>query len=188
MHGGGFAEYFGGAAPDHHERGCTHCLALNSRMSAMSASATCILYRRGFHVRAMDAPDIVVVKHRLHGPNGRERFPHAFEQPASRIRRRGWRLRRRCPRRCPTCRTISIEAANGTKSLIFGVWPSVRFPRRMVASWVSEPMGSPSPCLTASTPAMKVEVTAPMPGMRTPSLPLAEEMLMFVWFSTICPP
>jgi hypothetical protein len=35
---------------------------------------------------------------------------------------------------------------------------------------------------------MKVEVTAPMPGMRTPSLPLAEEMLMFVGFSTICPP
>src|SRR5271155_4520658 len=37
-------------------------------------------------------------------------------------------------------------------------------------------MGLPRPFLTSSTPAMKVLVTAPMPGSRTPSLPLADGM------------
>jgi hypothetical protein len=36
---------------------------------------------RGFDVRAMDAPDVLVVKNRLHEANSRERFPHAFQQP-----------------------------------------------------------------------------------------------------------
>jgi len=57
--------------------------------------------------------------------------------------------------------------------LIFGVLPSVRLPSRMVLSWVTEPMGLAMPRLMASTPAMKVVVTAPMPGMRIPSFPSA---------------
>jgi hypothetical protein len=40
---------------------------------------------------------------------------------------------------------------------------------RMVASWVSEPIGCARPRRTASTPAMKVVATAPMPGSRMPS-------------------
>src|SRR4051794_9120222 len=62
---------------------------------------------------------------------------------------------------------------SGTKSLILGVRPSVRLPRRMVPSWVREPIGSPSPSLIASTPAMKVDATAPRPGIKMPSLPVA---------------
>jgi hypothetical protein len=50
---------------------------------------------------------------------------------------------------------------------------SVRFPKRMVASWVSDQMGSAMPRFTASTPAMKVVLTAPMPGIKTPSFPSA---------------
>src|ERR1700679_2488414 len=63
--------------------------------------------------------------------------------------------------------------ASGTKSLIFGVLLSVRLPRRMVFSWVIEPIGFAIPSLIASTPAIKVVVTAPMPGIRMPSFPSA---------------
>ncbi len=63
--------------------------------------------------------------------------------------------------------------ARGTKSWMAGLRPSVRFPKRMVPSWVSDPMGLPRPRLMASRPAMNVVVTAPMPGIRTPSLPSA---------------
>src|SRR5271156_6639280 len=71
----------------------------------------------------------------------------------------------------PNSRSSSF--ASGTKSLISGVRPSVRLPSRTVASCVSDPIGAPSPRLTASTPAMNVVLTAPMPGSRTPSLPSA---------------
>src|ERR1700735_5637342 len=71
----------------------------------------------------------------------------------------------------PNSRSSSF--ASGTKSLISGVRPSVRLPRRTVASCVSDPIGAPRPRLTASTPAMNVVLTAPMPGSRTPSLPSA---------------
>jgi hypothetical protein len=63
-----------------------------------------------------------------------------------------------------------------------GDLPSVRFPSRIVASWVSEPIGAPNPRRTASTPAMKVEVTAPMPGIRMPSFPSAGAIVTFVCF------
>src|SRR5215475_3899601 len=68
--------------------------------------------------------------------------------------------------------TSSIDA-NGTKSRIAGLRPSVRLPNRMVPSCVSDPMGLPMPRLIASNPAINVVVTAPMPGMRTPNFPFA---------------
>src|SRR5580700_2860712 len=71
----------------------------------------------------------------------------------------------------PNSRSSSF--ASGTKSLINGVRPSVRLPRRTVASCVNDPIGAPRPRLTASTPAMNVVLTAPMPGSSTPSLPSA---------------
>ena len=39
--------------------------------------------------------------------------------------------------------------------------------------WVSEPIGLPMPLRIACTPAMNVVATAPIPGSRMPSLPLA---------------
>src|SRR6202167_831557 len=71
----------------------------------------------------------------------------------------------------PNSRSSSL--ASGTKSLISGVRPSVRLPSRTVASCVRDPIGAPRPRLTASTPAMNVVLTAPIPGSRTPSLPFA---------------
>jgi hypothetical protein len=40
-----------------------------------------------------------------------------------------------------------------------------------VPSWVSEPTGCDLPLRTNSTPAIKVVLTAPMPGVNIPSFP-----------------
>src|SRR5574338_632450 len=54
-----------------------------------------------------------------------------------------------------------------------GTLSSLRPPMRMVPIWVSEPIGLASPLRMARQPAMKVVPTAPMPGSRTPSRPVA---------------
>ena len=59
---------------------------------------------------------------------------------------------------------------------VWWVRPSVRFPSRMVAIWESDPMGAESPRRTRSTPAMKVVATAPSPGVKMASLPVAGAM------------
>src|SRR5262245_27359274 len=69
-------------------------------------------------------------------------------------------------------KTRSSSPASGTKSLINGDRPSVRFPRRIVPICVKLPIGLAIPLRIASTPAMNVVVTAPIPTRRTPSLPL----------------
>src|ERR1022692_4312912 len=69
--------------------------------------------------------------------------------------------------------SMSDILANGTKSLMAGLRPSVRLPRRTGPNCVREPMGFPNPSLKASSQATKVVVTAPMPGIKTPSLPSA---------------
>src|SRR5580698_9575324 len=69
-------------------------------------------------------------------------------------------------------KTISLSPLSGTNSLICGERPSVRLPRRIVPSCVSEPTGCDLPLRTSSTPAIKVVLTAPMPGVRIPSFPL----------------
>ena len=73
--------------------------------------------------------------------------------------------------------TRSLRSASGRKSLISGERPSVRLPSRMVPICVSEPIGFAMPLRTASTPAMNVVATAPMPTTKIPSLPLAGEMV-----------
>src|SRR5436853_469740 len=64
--------------------------------------------------------------------------------------------------------TRSPRSASGTTSLIFGDRPSVRFPRRTVPIWVSDPIGLARPRRMASTPAMNVVLTAPRPTSSTP--------------------
>ncbi len=73
-------------------------------------------------------------------------------------------------------KTMSSSVASGTKSLIAGARPSVRLPRRMVPSCVSDPIGSDFFRRTRSTPAMNVVATAPMPTVRTPSFPFGKAM------------
>src|SRR4051812_4319323 len=68
---------------------------------------------------------------------------------------------------------MSSSFASGTKSLMSGERLSVRLPRRMVAICVSDPIGFDLPRRTLSTPAMNVVATAPRPGVRMPSLPVA---------------
>src|SRR5260370_20664676 len=67
----------------------------------------------------------------------------------------------------------SVSSARGTNFLMSGERASVRLPRRMVPICVSDPTDCDLPLRTSSTPAMKVVLTAPMPGSNTPSLPLA---------------
>ena len=52
-----------------------------------------------------------------------------------------------------------------------GMRLSDRLPRRIVASWVTEPTGCPVPRRMCSTPAMKVEDTAPRAHQKDPQLP-----------------
>src|SRR5216683_1267929 len=71
----------------------------------------------------------------------------------------------------------SFSSASGTNLWMSGERPSVRLPRRIVPIWVSDPTGCDLPLRTSSTPAMNVVLTAPMPGSRTPSFPLAGAIL-----------
>src|SRR5437588_5555492 len=70
-------------------------------------------------------------------------------------------------------KTMSPRLASGTNSLMRGTRFSVRLPSRMAPICVRLPIGSASPRLTASTPAMKVVLTAPSPTSSTPSFPCA---------------
>src|ERR1035438_2870653 len=79
--------------------------------------------------------------------------------------------------------SISDILASGTKSLMAGLRPPLRLPRRTVPNCVREPIGFPRPSLKASSPAMKVVVTAPMPGIKTPSLPSAGAIWTLSWLA-----
>src|SRR5215208_8328795 len=68
---------------------------------------------------------------------------------------------------------MSSSWASGTKSLMSGARFSVRLPSRIVAIWVSDPIGFECPRRMLSTPAMNVVATAPRPGVMIPSLPVA---------------
>ena len=67
--------------------------------------------------------------------------------------------------------TTSSSDASGTKSLMSGERPSVRLPSRTVPICVSDPIGFARPRRTASTPAIVVVLTAPIPTRRMPSFP-----------------
>src|SRR5215472_15251623 len=47
----------------------------------------------------------------------------------------------------------------------------------MVPICVSDPTGSECPCRTSSTPLISVVLTAPIPGVSTPSFPFGEAIL-----------
>src|SRR6266404_443556 len=81
--------------------------------------------------------------------------------------------------------TRSLRLARGTNWLILGERPSVRLPRRMVPICVSDPIGLAIPLRIASTPAMNVVATAPMPTIITPSLPLAGAIFVAVVLVTV---
>ncbi len=73
-------------------------------------------------------------------------------------------------------KTMSSSEARGAKSRISSLRPSSRLPRRMWAIWLTEPSGGLPSARALRTPAMKVDETAPMPGVSTPSLPFAGAM------------
>ncbi len=74
-------------------------------------------------------------------------------------------------------KTRSSSCAIGAQSLISGVRSSVRFPSRIVPICEVDPNGLANPLRTASTPAISVVATAPIPGIIIPSFPVAGLML-----------
>ncbi len=82
-------------------------------------------------------------------------------------------------------KTRSFKSASGTNFLISGELLSVRLPRRIVPSCVSDPIGCALPLRTSSTPAINVVLTAPIPGSSTPSFPFAGAI--FAGFSILLP-
>src|SRR5882724_13714967 len=70
-------------------------------------------------------------------------------------------------------KTRSSSWVIGVKFLMRGVLSSVRLPRRIVPIWVIEPIALAKPLRTASTPAMRVVATAPIPGIMIPNFPFA---------------
>jgi len=73
-------------------------------------------------------------------------------------------------------KTRSSRSARGTNSRMSGLRSSSRLPRRIWAIWLTEPIGAVRPLRAAITPAMKVEATAPIPGVSTPRRPVAGAM------------
>ena len=69
-------------------------------------------------------------------------------------------------------KTRSSSSARGTNSLIRGLRFSSRLPSRMWAICATEPSGSSPVRREWRTPAITVDATAPMPGIKTPSLPV----------------
>ena len=70
-------------------------------------------------------------------------------------------------------KTMSSSSASGTNSRMSGLRSSPRLPRRMWAIWLTDPIGAVRPLRAAITPAMKVDATAPMPGVSIPRRPVA---------------
>ena len=143
-------------------------------MSAISASARSIFDPPVLTLSPWRLLHVALLEHRRHrldGPRARRRAARAG---ACRARRPGTRRRRRRRGRRPSRRTRGRRGRRAARSRgSAGCGRSVRLPRRIVPIWVSEPIGVASPLRMASTPAMKVVPTAPMPGSRTPSLPVA---------------
>ncbi|GIT45706.1 MAG: hypothetical protein Ct9H300mP12_02910 [Acidimicrobiales bacterium] len=73
-------------------------------------------------------------------------------------------------------KTMSSSSARGANSRMRGLRSLSRSPRRMWAIWLTDPIGAVRPRRAAMTPAMKVEATAPIPGVKTPRRPVAGAM------------
>ena len=147
---------------------------LNRRMSSINWSARSFFVLPLLDVRSVEPLDVAAIEHGRHRLDRFELRLDLFEQTRLRAHRRSSPPRRRCPRKCPSApNTTSSSDASGTKSLISGDRPSVRFPSRIVPICVKDPMGGASPRRTASTPAMVVVLDGAHPTSRMPSFPVA---------------
>jgi hypothetical protein len=172
MNGCGFFEGLGGTAPDHDDPvAVVFLLEVCDIGHQLFGQIHFVL--AGLHVWAVDSLYVLVIEDGFHGLDGRQIVFQFVEQRLVENTGMGGGFVSVVFIDVPAAEDEVAKVARGTKSLIFGVRFSVRLPRRTVPSCVREPTGSPSPSLTASTPAMKVVATAPMPGIRMPRRPVA---------------
>ena len=170
----GLDEDLGRAAPDHHDpvdllarRGTCRCLrgclrASPACSSCPSRSGRRAASRRRGRTRPSSGAPRASCRRSARGA-GRRRARRHVPRRCRRRRGTGPTRRRRC-RRGRRC---------GTKSRISGERWSVRLPSRIVAIWVSDPIGEPMPRRASSVPAMSVVATAPRPTVSTPRRPSA---------------
>ena len=173
VHGARAAVHLGRPAPHHHQP-VAAVVGLEALDVVLDLLGQVGLRLPLLGVRRGQLLDVLLIEHRRHRLDRRQEVLHLAEvlarQHAGLARGHGTRRRGTDPSRRTRSRRAS---ASGTNSLISGDRPSVRLPSRMVPIWVSEPMGLEIPRRIASTPAMKVVATAPIPGVRMPSLPVA---------------
>ena len=170
----GFDEHLGGGAPDHHDP-----IDLLLVAEAVDVLADRLEHRpladRAEHVVGVDVLDVAAVEGRRHRPDVAEGVGDLLDVPAGvehagplggHVGIVGERDPTRRTRGRPTRRSGRSRGSAALRS-------SVRLPRRIVPISASEPIGSASPRLTSSTPAMRVDDTAPRPTVRTPRRPSA---------------
>ena len=170
----GLDEDLGRRAPDDRRGGRSLLLGLEVADVLAQLLGEVALGLALLDVGAVDARDVVIVEHRRHRLDGREEIRDAARDAASSSTPAFFAavyassgIGSQAPK------TRSSSPASGTKSLISGDRLSVRLPRRIVAICVSDPIGLEWPRRMLSTPAMNVVATAPRPGVRMPSLPVA---------------
>ena len=169
---GGAVEDFRRTAPDHDQAAGSAGLleigdVLHERLRLVHLGAL------GLDVGTVDAADVFGIEHGLHGLDRRERLLELGQQCGLQHLGVDGGFVGGVFVDIPASENQVVEPGERNEILDPGGRPSVLLPRRMVANWVSDPTGSPRPRLMASTPAMKVVDTAPIPGIRMPSLPSA---------------
>ena len=170
VHVGGLAVDLGGAAPHHHQPAqavlLLELLDVGDDLVgevALVLALLDVLPVQLLHVHGIED-----------GRPGLDRLQEALQRlqvlvvEHARLARRP-RRRCRCRRPSPP-KTTSSSFAIGTSSSMRGLRLSVRLPRRTVPIWVRLPTGLDRPLRIASTPAMNVVATAPMPGEKDAQL------------------
>ena len=173
--GGLLEEDFGGAAPDH-DLAVGFGFELGDVVADLVGEVALVL--AGLGLLGGEALDVVLVEDGGHGLDGLEEGANLFELVAVEDLGGLGGVVEVAAEDVPAGEDEVVELGDGDEVLdergcgrrcaCRGGWcPSARV----------EPMGLARPRRTASTPAMSVVATAPMPGIMTPSFPVAGLML-----------
>jgi hypothetical protein len=168
--GGGIQKYLSRPAPDDDD-------AIDLGLEFLDVGAELLgevaLALAGLGVGAVEALDVVPIEDGGHGLDGFEKGLDAGEVVAVEHGGVAGGLVHVFRENVPSGEDDVVEVSQGDEFSDQRRAILVRLPRRMVPICVTEPMGLASPLRTASTPAIRVVATAPMPTVITPSLPLA---------------
>ena len=177
MHGGGLVMHFGRAAPDHRQaRGAGRLLevpdVLHQHLGLVHLGAL------GLDVGAVDALDVLGVEDRLHRLDCGERLPQLIEQRPVQNAGIGGGFVAVVFENVPGAECQVVEPRQRHKILDHRAAAIGAFAEADGSQLGDRPDRLCQSRRTASTPAINVVVTAPMPGIRMPSLPSAGAILV----------